>query len=166
MKELYKFFKRSEYWPTLAILNPYYWAGNEHNLFSVWLFSYANRSDLTQRFSRMVLDTQYGTDGNGLPGNDDYATMSAWLLFASLGFYPLPSTNTYILGSPTIKSASIMRRDEKGKLKPFHMRVNGNNLDHYEVESVNVNGKQIKDFLDYRDLDAPNSQLSFSMKRL
>ena len=40
----------------------------------------------------MIMRKQYGTQGNGLPGNDDYGTMSAWYIFASLGFYPLPST--------------------------------------------------------------------------
>jgi putative alpha-1,2-mannosidase len=72
--------------------NPYYWAGNEHDLFSVWHFSLADRYDLTCKYSRKIIKTQYGVAGNGLPGNDDYATMSAWLIFASLGFYPLPST--------------------------------------------------------------------------
>lgn len=71
--------------------NPYYWAGNEHDLLSVWLFSFANRSDLTEKYSRKILETSYGTDGAGLPGNDDYGTMSAWLIFSSLGFYPVPS---------------------------------------------------------------------------
>ncbi|CAF4968074.1 unnamed protein product, partial [Rotaria magnacalcarata] len=46
-QELDTFFVRSRDWPTITIPNPYYWAGNEHNLFSVWQFHYANRSDLT-----------------------------------------------------------------------------------------------------------------------
>lgn len=88
MKE---FFDRSFYWNTTWLPNPYYWAGNEHDLLSVWLFSYTNHSELTQKYSRKILETSYGVDGAGLPGNDDYATMSAWLIFASLGFYPVAS---------------------------------------------------------------------------
>lgn len=98
------------FWPTYWLPNPYYWAGNEHDLFAVWLFSFANRSDLTYKYSRMIMKTQYGIEGDGLPGNDDYATMSAWLVFASLGFFPLPSTETYVLGSPMIHSARIYRK--------------------------------------------------------
>lgn len=30
----------------------------------------------------------YNAHQDGLPGNDDYGTMSAWFLFASIGFYP------------------------------------------------------------------------------
>lgn len=87
------------------------------------MFSYANRGDLTGKYSRKILDTQYGTGGDGLPGNDDYATMSAWLIFASLGFYPLPSTETYILGSPAIHSARIFRKMGDGKQTVLNIRV-------------------------------------------
>lgn len=109
-RELEKFFKLSAYWPTYWLPNPYYWAGNEHDLFSVWMFSYANRSDLVQKYSRFIVDRFYGNGGDGVPGNDDYGTMSAWLVWASLGFYPLPGTERYILGSPLIHSAKITRK--------------------------------------------------------
>lgn len=81
-----------------------------------------------------MLLTQYGNDGAGLPGNDDYATMSAWLIFASLGFYPIPSTENYVLGSPTINSARIYRRMNDGKLVPFNIQVTGNSNNKYLVK--------------------------------
>jgi len=49
-EDLDTFFVFSRDWPTMTIPNPYYWAGNEHDLFSVWQFHYANRSDLTQLY--------------------------------------------------------------------------------------------------------------------
>lgn len=61
-----------------------------------------------------------------MPGNDDYATMSAWLVWACLGFYPLPSTEKYILGSPYIKYARINRRFMNGTTKAFRIKVNNN----------------------------------------
>jgi putative alpha-1,2-mannosidase len=68
------FFVFSRDWPTMTIPNPYYWAGNEHDLFSVWQFHYANRSDLTQLHSRWLLDHVYTTKPDGIPGNDDYSS--------------------------------------------------------------------------------------------
>ena len=88
----------------------------------------------------MIMRTQYGTEGNGLPGNDDYATMSAWYLFAAMGFYPLPSTETYILGSPIISHARIYRKLNDGILRPFNIKVHQSKKNHYKVESVNLNG--------------------------
>lgn len=52
--------------------------------------------------------------------------MSAWFIFAGLGFYPLPSTQTYILGSPIVHSARIYRRMVDGSLSPFNIRANKN----------------------------------------
>jgi putative alpha-1,2-mannosidase len=71
----------------------------------------------------MIMHTQYRLEGSGLPGNDDYGTMSAWFIFAALGFYPIPSTETYVLGSPIVASARIYRRMENGSLLPFSLRV-------------------------------------------
>lgn len=61
-----------------------------------------------------------------MPGNDDYATMSAWLIWACLGFYPLPSTPNYILGSPYVNYARIDRKFRDDKMIPFRIRVNSN----------------------------------------
>jgi putative alpha-1,2-mannosidase len=110
------------------------------------------------------LETQYGVDGAGLPGNDDYGTMSAWLIFASLGFYPLPSTETYVLGSPTIHSARILRRTIDGKLLALNIGVQNNKVKSYKVNSVTINGKAIKNFITHSELSPQNSILSFSME--
>ena len=40
-------------------------------------------------------------------GNDDYGTLSAWFVFAALGFYPLSGSTTYILASPVFPKATI-----------------------------------------------------------
>jgi putative alpha-1,2-mannosidase len=132
---------RSAYWPTKWLPNPYYWPGNEHNLFSVWLFPFAGRPDLTQKYSRQIVDTAYGVDGAGLPGNDDYATMSAWLVWACLGFYPVPSTENYVIGSPYISYARIDRRISLDTFAPFRIRVNGNSKTSVYVKKIELNGK-------------------------
>lgn len=52
------------------------------------MFSYAKRPELTQKYVRWIIDNIYSNKQNGIPGNDDYGTMSAWLIFSSIGFYP------------------------------------------------------------------------------
>jgi putative alpha-1,2-mannosidase len=89
------------------------------------------------------MDYSYGINGNGLPGNDDYATMSAWLIFGSLGFYPLPSENIYILGSPAIHNARIYRKMGNGELLPFNVNVKNNSVNKYRIDKVSINQKNI-----------------------
>ena len=70
------------------IPNAYYWQGNQPDLFAAYLFNYAGRPDLTQKWVRRVLETKYGDRENGLDGNDDGGTLSAWYVLSSLGLFP------------------------------------------------------------------------------
>jgi predicted alpha-1,2-mannosidase len=94
--------------PTPAFLpNPYYWASNEPVLFSSWIFSAVGDHTRTARWTRWTTLTHYGDGPDGLPGNDDGGTMSAFYLFASLGFYPIAGTDRYVLGSPLFPRATL-----------------------------------------------------------
>ncbi|MEZ4825941.1 MAG: glycoside hydrolase family 92 protein [Bacteroidia bacterium] len=41
-----------------------------------------------QKAVRNSIDTYFTTQPGGIPGNDDTGTLSAWLLFSMMGFYP------------------------------------------------------------------------------
>lgn len=82
--------------------NPYYWQGNEHNLLFPWLFNAAGRADRTQYWTRWILANRYTAGPEGLPGNDDYGTMSAWYTFGAIGLYPLTGADYYFVGSPNV----------------------------------------------------------------
>jgi putative alpha-1,2-mannosidase len=75
VNELDTFFTRSQEDTSTILPNPYYWAGNEHDLFSIWQFHYANRFDLTKKHVRWLFDHVYTTKPDGIPGNDDYGTL-------------------------------------------------------------------------------------------
>jgi predicted alpha-1,2-mannosidase len=90
-----------------ATPRPYYWAGNEPDIHAPYLFVELGRPDLTQEWVRWILDTQYGTGADGLPGNDDGGTMSAWYIFSTLGIYPLVGTDRYVIGTPLFTHAEI-----------------------------------------------------------
>lgn len=68
--------------PQNLLPDPYYWAGNEPSLFSV--FGFAHMADAgtgaaaLQRHARYVLKHKYPLTPDGIPGNNDYGTMSAW----------------------------------------------------------------------------------------
>lgn len=85
----------------------YYWHGNEPSLHTAYLFASAGRPDLACQTVRWVMDTHYNSSPDGLPGNDDVGTLSAWLVFSILGFYPNPGTDDYWLACPRVRSAEI-----------------------------------------------------------
>ena len=85
----------------------YYWGGNEPDIHTPYLFALAGRPDLTQRWVRWIENEIYGAGADGIPGNDDGGTMSAWLVYSALGFYPVPGTDEYIVGAPMLATASL-----------------------------------------------------------
>ena len=85
-----------------------YWHGNEPCHQVAYLFDYAGRPDLTQKWVRHILRTEYNDSPGGLSGNDDAGQMSAWYVFSAMGFYPVcPATLQYMLGSPTFRRVDI-----------------------------------------------------------
>ncbi|CAF3663915.1 unnamed protein product [Adineta steineri] len=143
IKELTIFFERGQPWKTTLLPNPYYWPGNEHNLFSVWQFNYANRFDLTQKYARWLLNHAYPNAPDGLPGNDDYGTMSAWYIFTSMGFYPLSGSSTYLIGSPAFDRIKISRNNGKCNLL---INVHNNSPTNLYVQRVLLNNETLSTF--------------------
>jgi len=105
--ELNNFFALSD--PDKGEWNPgsYYWHGNEPDLHAAYLFNDAGRPDLTQKWVRWILENKYDDTYDGLDGNDDAGTLSAWYVFSALGFYPVAGTDKYLIGSPLVEKAEI-----------------------------------------------------------
>ena len=111
MQELERFFARS---PAGVGLTPnaYYWHGNQPDLYAAYLFNDADRPDLTQKWVRWILETKYGDRENGLDGNDDGGTLSAWYVLSSLGLFPTAGTDRYEITGPLWDRAEIQLQDQ------------------------------------------------------
>ncbi|KZB85956.1 GH92 family glycosyl hydrolase [Amycolatopsis regifaucium] len=75
-----------------------------------WIYHYAGAPSKTQRIVREVLRRLYvgGDLGQGYPGDEDNGEMSAWYVFAALGFYPLAmGSPEYAIGAPLFTKATV-----------------------------------------------------------
>ena len=53
---------------------------------------------------RRILNEQYSSRVNGLPGNDDLGSMGAWYVFASIGLFPeIPGVGGFSVNSPVFR---------------------------------------------------------------
>ena len=82
---------------------------NEPDIAYAYLFSrFRGEEWRTQQQTRRLLERYFTTNPDGIPGNDDTGTMSAWAVFTMLGLYPdCPGEPYYTLTAPTFDRAEI-----------------------------------------------------------
>jgi len=77
--------------------------GNEVSHHIPYVYAFTDRPSRTAEVIHEILATQYAPKPDGLCGNDDCGQMSAWYIFAVLGFYPVDPCNAgYVLGVPQV----------------------------------------------------------------
>lgn len=84
--------------------------GNEPSLQTPWLYAWAGRAHRTQDVVHRTRTELFGPDADGLAGNDDLGTMSAWYVWAALGLYPvIPGRAELFVHGPVFESAVVRR---------------------------------------------------------
>lgn len=87
---------------------------NEPSLHIPYLYNYACQPWKTQKRIRQLLKTWFRSDLMGIPGDEDGGGMSAFVVFSSLGFYPVtPGFPTYNIGSPLFTDIKIRLSNNK-----------------------------------------------------
>jgi predicted alpha-1,2-mannosidase len=114
--------------------------GNEPSHHLAYLYMYAGAPLKTQARLKQIVESQYKPSPDGLVGNDDLGQMSAWLIFTSLGFYPVaPGSNQYVLGRPFVDRANLHLPNGKS----FTIRSVNMNDERAYVKDVLLNGKSL-----------------------
>ena len=134
--------------------------GNEPCHHIPYFYQYAGRPDRTAERIREICRTQYSLKPDGLCGNDDCGQMSAWYVFAALGFYPFdPSSGEYVIGAPQL--GKIRLRLPGGRTLAMTARNLSEQRKH--VRSVAFDGRQLKGFV-LRQADVfRGGELAFEM---
>ena len=84
-----------------------YAPSNEHDLHAPYLYDYIGEPWKTQKIMRGY-QMLFRPTPDGMPGNDDLGSMSAWYIWSALGFYPLAGgAPVYATGSPMFEEAVI-----------------------------------------------------------
>ena len=130
----------------------YYWHGNEPGHQTAYLYAYAGEPWKTQRWVRDIIRNEYSAAPGGLSGNEDAGQMSAWLVFSTMGFYPVtPGIPCYVLGSPAFEEVTI----DVGKNQTFTLRGEGNAEENGYIQSATLNGEPLnRSYLWHREIVA------------
>ncbi len=115
----------------------YYWQGNEPDIHAAFLYSAWGDPDDTLLWQRWAEDSRYFNAPDGLAGNDDAGTLSAWYIFSTLGLYPLSGTDQYVIAVPRYAAARFKVSDGAGGSGWFTVVREG---DGAHVAGVTLNG--------------------------
>ncbi|MGN0189153.1 MAG: GH92 family glycosyl hydrolase [Candidatus Cryptobacteroides sp.] len=126
---------------------------NEPDIAYPYLFSYfPSEAWRTHRTVADILEKYYTTRPDGIPGNDDTGTMSAWAVFSMMGFYPdCPGDPSYTLTIPSFEKIVISLDPElnSGKEELVILRNGGRQT----LKSIHRNGKVHKTYrIAHKDL--------------
>ncbi|RSM42471.1 alpha-mannosidase [Amycolatopsis balhimycina DSM 5908] len=124
---------------------PTYNPNNEPDLLAPYTYNWVGAPAKTATVVRAAM-TLFTTGPDGMTGNDDLGTMSAWYVFSSLGLYPTMSgANFLALSSPQFESATV-RIGQYGATQGGTLTVSapGASDTNRYIQSVSLNGRDVR----------------------
>lgn len=132
--------------------------GNQPSLHIPWLFNFSGKPYLTQKWTRLICDEFYGTDGEhgyGYGQDEDQGQLGSWYVLAAMGLFDVQggacSEPTYQLGSPEFDEITVHLSKFNTKGGTFKIRAKGNSADAMYVQNATFNGKPLDRCWLYRD---------------
>lgn len=123
---------------------------NEPDIVYPYLFSFfPGEAARTQQLTRNLLARHFRNAPDGLPGNEDTGTMSAWAVFSMLGFYPaVPGRPDYVVTAPVFERASIAldRRYYPSAADSLIIEAPGASPTCWRIKSVETAERRVRDF--------------------
>ncbi len=116
-----------------------YVMGNEPSLHIPYLYNYAGAPWRTQYRVRSLLDTWFTNSPFGIPGDEDGGGLSAFVVFSSIGFYPVtPGLPVFNIGSPVFTDVTVNLQNSK----TFRVVARESNRKNKYIQKATLNGKQ------------------------
>lgn len=113
---------------------------NEPSLHIPYMYNYAGQPWKTQKRIRTLLKQWFRNDLMGIPGDEDGGGMTAFVVFSSMGFYPVtPGSPTYNIGSPMFKNVKM--KLSNGKV--FEIDAENYSKDNIYIQSAKLNGETL-----------------------
>ena len=128
---------------------------NEPDITFPYLFNYISGKEHETQFQvNRLINKYYKNSPDGIPGNDDTGSLSAWVAFSMLGIYPVcPGDMEYAITSPYFDRVIIKLNQEYYTGKEIIIESSRSSDNSLYIESMSFNGKPFnKYFIDHQQL--------------
>jgi predicted alpha-1,2-mannosidase len=114
--------------------------GNEPSFHIPYLYNFSGAPWKTQKRIRFLLDVWFKDNIFGIPGDEDGGGMTAFVVFSSLGFYPItPGLPVYTIGSPLFEESQIALPNGK----TFKVIAHNCSVVNKYIQSAKMDGKAL-----------------------
>jgi len=114
--------------------------GNEPSFHIPYLYNLTKSPWKAQKKIRTLLNTWFKDNIFGIPGDEDGGGMSAFVVFSSMGFYPItPGIPIYTIGSPLFSKIKINLPNGKA----FTINAPNCNEKNKYIQKASLNGKNL-----------------------
>ena len=148
-------FEVSEPWRYNAP-NDQYWdypvvQGNQQSMHFAFLFNWAKKPWLTQKWSRSIIDKYYGYGvANAYLGDEDQGQMSAWFVMAALGLFQTDGgcrlDPIYEIASPLYEKVVIDLGKRYNRGETFTIEAKNVSRKNKYIQSATLNGQKLDRF--------------------
>ena len=141
--------------------NGHYDPANEPDIVYAYLFSRVKGEEWrTQKEVKKILDENYKNAPDGIPGNDDTGTMSAWAVFSMMGLYPdCPGEPYYTITTPVFDKVKIAA--PQGEIE---IECNRPTEDCHYISDITLNGKKSGYRITHKQL-LDNAKIRLNLKK-
>jgi len=136
---------RDQYWDYPVV------QGNQQAMHFAYLFNWAGKPWLTQKWSRSIMDRYYGHGvSNAYLGDEDQGQMSAWFVMSAIGLYQTDGgcrvDPVYEIASPLYERIAIDLGQRYGRGKTFTIEARDVSRNNKYIQSATLNGKTLDTF--------------------
>ncbi len=122
--------------------------GNQPTMQAAWLFNWAGRPWLSQKWTRAILDAYYGHNpADAYLGDEDQGQMSAWFVMSALGLFQTDGgcrvNPIYELGSPLYPKVVLHLSRQCYGGKTFTIEARHASRANRYIQSAKLNGKPL-----------------------
>lgn len=139
---------------------------NEPDIAYAHLFSYFKGEEWrTQKELHRLLQKYFKDAPDGIPGNDDAGTMSAWAVFNMMGFYPdCPGEPAYTLSTPVFDKVTIHLDPKYGGRDKLVIETERPSPESLYIHEMELGGKKLSRYRITHDELVQGGKLRFILR--